>query len=262
MVEERGSNDASWDADSFERWLQQLASSRDASEDEVLQELASSLWVIDELERLVSETDLHETPPGMESPGQDGLGAPADIDALEDRISTVESGLETLREAHEEATADTATDLKHVEEVLRYLVDRSDTIESRLSTLEDDVANLRQLAEGRRQSQDSVKYIKRTAREHGVSKAVCTACESTVFIAHLSAPTCPMCAATLDRLSPKSGWFGRDELLAKSPETDGNESDNHRAASGRDQQTESADTESNGGETDATTDTDFEWLSG
>jgi hypothetical protein len=59
--------------------------------------------------------------------------------------------------------------------------------------------------------------LARTANRHGIKRAKCGDCETSVIIALLTEPSCPHCGATFEDIEPKRGFFGSNRLVVGRP---------------------------------------------
>jgi hypothetical protein len=135
--------------------------------------------------------------------------APADHDhkTLTGRLDEVERDLESIRA---EMDVDTRIDegFENYRELLERLLDRTETIESRLDTLGSTVLAAREQAERREQ----LASLTRTANREGVRTADCEECSETLDLGLLSDPSCPHCEMDFLELVVGRGLFGTATL--------------------------------------------------
>ncbi|MFB6082511.1 MAG: hypothetical protein ABEJ67_06785 [Halanaeroarchaeum sp.] len=154
--------------------------------------------------------------------------APADH-SHEDLATTVEEAAATAdRTATQvEAMAETVTAVEerldagfeNYEEILTYLVDRTDDLADHTETMASAIVALRRevaAAATGVERMERADRLKRRANEEGVATASCGACESEVQVALLTDPECPFCGATFTDVEAKKGFFGSARLAVGS----------------------------------------------
>jgi chromosome segregation ATPase len=101
------------------------------------------------------------------------------------------------------------------EDVLSYLTDTTEELESKVDTLAGAVVDLRRRTrelESEATARRAVGDLRREANRTGTRTATCEDCRSTVDVALLDEPGCPNCQATFERLEPSRGFFGSATL--------------------------------------------------
>jgi len=154
--------------------------------------------------------------------------APADHTHAElaESVAAVTAGLEEL-EAELSALEETVTDgFENFEEVLAYLVDEIDEIDSRTVTLANAVVDSRNREQGREggsRRRAAADRLKLAANRAGISQAACEACASSVEIGLLTVPDCPHCGREFTDVKSKRLFFGSNTLLTEesTPELEG-----------------------------------------
>ncbi|SFC36736.1 hypothetical protein SAMN05444422_107226 [Halobiforma haloterrestris] len=123
----------------------------------------------------------------------------ADLEALEE---TVDGGFDNF------------------EEVLDYLLERTDRLEERSTVLATAVVDLRDrwddLVERERQ-RAQVEDLKLAANRLGIRSAACEECDASVDLALLTAPECPHCASPFADVRERTSFFGSHTLETGNP---------------------------------------------
>ena len=128
------------------------------------------------------------------------------VDGLDSTLSDVESDLEA--------------GFDNYEEILEYVLDTLDDLETRTTTLARATIQARErlhevaAAHGKRSAVDELKLA---ASQYGIESAACDGCGTSVRLALLTAPECPHCAASFEEVRPKSSLFGRPTLATGEP---------------------------------------------
>jgi hypothetical protein len=148
--------------------------------------------------------------------------APADHDHA-DLAERVERAAATASDADERATAvegRVEEGFENFEEVLSYLTDTTERLESRASTLARAAVDLRERTaalETERAARRVADEIRATAARSGDRTAVCEACSRDVRLGLLGRPACPHCGTAVTDLEPSRGLFGSATLLTGDP---------------------------------------------
>ncbi|UWG48686.1 Uncharacterized protein HSRCO_2422 [Halanaeroarchaeum sp. HSR-CO] len=137
----------------------------------------------------------------------------------------VATGLDRARQAKErtaslEETVDTIESrlergFENYEEILEYLVDRTDDLSEDLLSLQsatDALVRHLQVLRSRGQRRQRTDELKEAANRKGVTEARCDSCGSDVTVALLTEPACPVCNADVAGVTPKQGFFGSATL--------------------------------------------------
>lgn len=202
-------------------WLDDRAGELGVESDELLRQLVAAYRV--EAER--------------EEPGVPTLG---DLAALEDDVEgklddVRRRVVQTKQAVDAKATADHShpefqrladlddrlSDLEdRVDAVAAAGDDREDRLDAAADRLDDHEAKLTRIARAvvglqRGGSNAALVRIKQTAAREGYGTAVCDACDGSVDLGLLAAPTCPHCAADLDAVEPGGGWFKKPRLVGE-----------------------------------------------
>lgn len=136
-----------------------------------------------------------------------------------ERADVAAARAEAIAETVEDVERRLDTGFENYEEILAYLVDRTDDLTDHTETLAGALAGMRgQLARvvAHHQRRERTERLQRRANEEGVTVATCEACESEVQIPLLAAPECPFCGSTFADLEAKRGFFGSATLLTGS----------------------------------------------
>lgn len=137
-----------------------------------------------------------------------------------ERVEEVAQRIQSLETDFEDVEARLERGFENYEEILEYLVDRSDDVTAELTTLREATTaigrNLEVLRrrEARRQRADA---LKEEANRKGVTDARCESCGSDVNVAQLTEPACPVCSTDIAGVTPKQGFFGTATLDEGSP---------------------------------------------
>ena len=106
------------------------------------------------------------------------------------------------------------------EEILEYLTETSEDLETRTETLARATIGLRDRVaelETERSARAVADDIRETANRNGDATATCESCSGRIRLGLLSRPECPHCAATFEDVEPSSGLFGTATLLVGPP---------------------------------------------
>ncbi|MFB6133152.1 MAG: hypothetical protein ABEJ44_07100 [Halanaeroarchaeum sp.] len=155
--------------------------------------------------------------------------APADHDH-DDLRKGVQSGIERFEEAESriEALGDRLDEMAsrldrgfdNYEEILEYLVNRTDDLSADANALLDAMSGLRRHVRrlhARDQRERRTEELKDEANRKGVTEAKCESCANTVSVALLTEPSCPVCGTAVAGVTPKQGFFGSATLDSGSP---------------------------------------------
>lgn len=126
------------------------------------------------------------------------------IEAIEQRVDDLEDSVDALRE-------DLTAGFQNYEDVLEYLVETTDDLESRSETLGRATLSAReQLREvvGDQQRQEAVTELQRVANRMGVDDANCENCGESVRVSLLTDPKCPHCSNAFTDIEAKTGLRG------------------------------------------------------
>ncbi|EMA31368.1 hypothetical protein [Halobiforma nitratireducens] len=143
--------------------------------------------------------------------------APTDHDhreyADEGDLETLRSELATLEETVEGGFA-------NFEDVLDYLLERTDDLEERSTVLATAAVDLRKRWDDfveRERRRARVEDLKLAANRLGVRSAACEECDASVDIALLTAPECPHCASPVADVRESTSFFGSPTLETGEP---------------------------------------------
>jgi predicted Zn-ribbon and HTH transcriptional regulator len=114
------------DSETFEEWLQQAADSKGVSKQELMNQMLSSYWILDELTGLVGETE-RDADPDHRSPGPHEQ-VPEDVAEKSDAASSDPNA--------EEQSIDES--VQAIQEALRELVERQSAAEARQTAANED----------------------------------------------------------------------------------------------------------------------------
>lgn len=190
------------------RQVQVLSQRLDELDDEVDEKIAD---VRDRVIQVKRETD-QKAPAGHE---HDDLAAAVEeaTERADTAVTQVEAIVETVNAI--ERRLDAGFD--NYEEILSFLVDRTDDLADHTETVARALVDLRRRVQtigANVERRETTGRLKRQANEAGVTEASCGACGDDVRIALLTDPECPFCGASFTELEPKSGFFGSATLVA------------------------------------------------
>lgn len=143
--------------------------------------------------------------------------APLDHDHedLASQIQTVSSDIERIDEELASLDRRLAGGFENFEEIIEFLLDRTDALRADLQTLGGAVVSIQNRVEqlsAREQARARADRLKNEAAAHGVKTAVCESCRGKVNLAMLSEATCPTCESVFRELEPNPGFFGSSTL--------------------------------------------------
>jgi chromosome segregation ATPase len=140
-----------------------------------------------------------------------------------DLAGRVERAAATASDADERAVAverRVEKGFENFEEVVSYLTETTERLESRASTLARVAVDLRERTaalETERAARRVADEIRATAARDGDRTAACEACSRDVRLGLLGRPECPHCGATVTDLEPSRGLFGSATLVTGDP---------------------------------------------
>ena len=132
----------------------------------------------------------------VEALGNDFVDLTASVDRLEEEVDDVDGRM--------------SRGFSNYEEVLEYLVEATDDLNRKVTTVARTVVDLRATS-GRLESaaanRQEVDRLREVALDHGVTKAKCEECGRSIELGLLTTPHCPGCESTFVRLDPSRGFF-------------------------------------------------------
>ncbi|WP_313694758.1 hypothetical protein [Halorarum halobium] len=178
-------------------------------------ELASLTWEVDRLadrqdeqaESLAATRErLSEAAARMEEEQE------ASVAAVESAVRSLTERVEAVEDEQREVRGNLTEDLTHVEEVLRYLVERTNEFDDRLERLDRKLERELDVIREGQTGQQELADLMRSAAEHGIDGATCADCDGRVELGLLVEPRCPHCSSPIVDVTPKTGWFGSATL--------------------------------------------------
>lgn len=130
------------------------------------------------------------------------------LEDLDDEVSDVATSLSDLQDRVDQG-------FDNFEEVMEYLTDTTDRLESRTVTLAHALVETReelQKLASRDAARSAAENLQEAASQYGVRKAKCDHCETTVDVALLTRAECPHCSSPFVGIEPSSGFFGQNTL--------------------------------------------------
>ena len=143
-----------------------------------------------------------------------------DVATVETTVETVEKAVETIGETLESVEARLDQGFENYEEILEYLVDTTDDLSDKTSSLASALIALKgshQTVRAREQRRLRTEELKDTANRAGVTEATCDSCGKNVSIGLLTEPACPFCSSSVSGVTAKQGFFGSATLETGSP---------------------------------------------
>lgn len=143
-----------------------------------------------------------------------------DLAAVETTVETVEKAIETIGETVESVEARLDQGFENYEEILEYLVDTTDDLSDKTSSLASALIALKgshRTVRAREQRRLRTEELKDTANRAGVTEATCDSCGKNVSIGLLTEPACPFCGSSISGVTAKQGFFGSATLETGSP---------------------------------------------
>ncbi|MFC7238434.1 hypothetical protein ACFQS4_09410 [Saliphagus sp. GCM10025317] len=138
------------------------------------------------------------------------------LSAFEDRIdalSSLEADLEALSEAVDSG-------FENFEDVLEHVLETTDELERRSTTLATAVLDLREQRDAlaaRERRRSEAERLQRAASRLGIQTATCAACSTAVSMGLLTEPTCPYCGTQFADVSKKRSFLGSHTLETGEP---------------------------------------------
>ena len=128
--------------------------------------------------------------------------------------------LESLSGSVADLEAQVETGFENYEDVLEYLTDATDDLQTKLTTLAEATVGLRDQTRtlaARHATRAAANELAHLANRRGVESAVCGHCDERVHIGLLAAPKCPHCASKFSDVERKQSFFGSHTLVVGEP---------------------------------------------
>lgn len=129
------SNDPPVDADAFHQWVAHTADARDIPEDELLNQLVSAFWVLDEMNGLVADEDPFGSPPGDTPPGSSPTVPPARDPADDTADPNTRPAADAAEDDDSDGTAD-ADRSRSEESAVREIRELRDSLHTQLEMVQ------------------------------------------------------------------------------------------------------------------------------
>lgn len=178
--------------------------------------------------------------------------APASHDHsdLREQATVAAAEADALQESVEDLHSRVERGFDNYEEILEYLTETTDELETKVDTLAEAMLDVKERVEsrdGRRAAREATDELATEANRLGVRTGNCEECGQSVDVALLSAPNCPHCASTFSGIEKKqglSGLFGTSTLrVGDRPALDGAVADDAPDSGVTDKESESLPTE-------------------
>lgn len=217
----------------FEEWLELTAESRGVTEEEVLEQLISSYWTLNEMSEMIQGSEEAEEPDEPFSHPVSESFTPVTRSEFEEfeaeileRIDDIGARTAAL-EAEVEAPGDvSAADLEQrldeefdtIRTILRHLIDATEDNEDGLAALE---ARIEEGVSEFREQYSRLAHLKQQAMSLDIASADCDYCGTTVDLSMLLTPQCPNCGRTFTGVEPRRRvlgiGLGSDTLTVEPP---------------------------------------------
>lgn len=206
----------------FGEWLEMTAKSREVSKQEVLEQLISSYWTLNEMTEIIQQPE-GEPADQTDDPFEhavSGKAVPASRSEFENFASEVESQLADFdqrliaikADVEQEAQVSTEkieqrleTEFNTLRQILERLIALTNENEEEIDELH---RRIREDVAGIREEQSRLDHLQWRAMELGVSDAQCDNCDSEIDLSLLPSPNCPTCGQTFTDISPKRTILG------------------------------------------------------
>lgn len=129
---------------------------------------------------------------------------------LEEVHSETAGEVAALADSHSEFEARLDREFDSIENLFQHLLDRTDDLEYRLGAISDAHDEDMESVEDAVAEREQLTKIMREAHRKGISRAVCTSCETKVDLGLLQEPYCPGCDRSISGLEP-GGWLPFDK---------------------------------------------------
>lgn len=178
--------------------------------------------------------------------------APASHDHsdLREQATVAAAEADALQESVEDLHSRVERGFDNYEEILEYLTETTDELETKVDTLAEAMLDVKERVEsrdGRRAAREATDELATEANRLGVRTGNCEECGQSVDVALLSAPNCPHCASTFSGIEKNqglSGLFGTSTLrVGDRPALDGAVADDAPDSGVTDKESESLPTE-------------------
>lgn len=239
MADDSAVNDRSASLpDPVSQWLSDIAEEQDITEEELLNRF------------LHPESDGHAPPGATESVEELTQEIEATREEFQEKIEDVRKRvIQVKREADQKASADhshpevqeafsqlqrqvedfdgelaeleyqLSEGFENFEDILEYLTETTESLDTKLTTLAQAVINLRNQNQSLAERHDRDLVLQRILdtgnREH-VKRAECQSCEEKIDLALLSSPACPNCQELFSDLEVNKGFFNSSVLKTES----------------------------------------------
>lgn len=228
MTDDPSDRRGSRESHDAEEWIDRIAESEGLTREEVVEQLVSSYWTLQEMHGLIEQSE--EGTESAELPLDVERLFSEDVEALVDRLdrleAAVEEGTSTDPEAVnarvemlaqriaavEESLTERVGSLErrfdeefdNLETILDYLIETTDELDDQVES----VAEAQAADRRDREEEQRLVELKRLASRLGVRSAKCEYCDARVEIALLPTPHCPQCDRRFTDIQPATGWFG------------------------------------------------------
>jgi len=136
------------------------------------------------------------------------------VTQLEEVHSETAAEVAALADSHSEFEARLDREFDSIEDLFEHLLDRTDDLEHRLGAIPDARDAELESVEDAVAEREQLTGIMREAHRKGISRAVCTSCETKVDLGLLQEPYCPGCDRSVSGLE-RGGWLPFDRPSLK-----------------------------------------------
>lgn len=215
-------NDAFNDPDSarsesfvFGEWIDRIAESNGLTRDEILEQLVSSYWLLNEMSEMIEQSGESGDVFSQELGASVAWPNQAEFDSLEedltDRLEELDDRIDAL-EADVEAGPTTEAlkermdlEFDHLRSILEYMLESIDEARADIDSIDHRFdREMIVLYEQRKR----LTQLKQLATRLGVSTAECGYCRLPVDLSMLTLPECPQCERGFTNIEPRRTFFG------------------------------------------------------
>lgn len=204
----------------FGEWLERMAESRGSSEDEILEQLISSYWKVQELSEILQGLEQYDESDETASrfdnksvvhvAGTEFEKFRAEVN---DRIGDLGTRMNALESEVQSSDDDDAAELKRridnefatIRKILNHLIDATEANRADLAALEDEIV------EGDSEFQVEIQrlaHLRQQAMSLGIDSGDCGYCGTVVDLSLLVSPRCPNCGRYFTDIEPRKTVFG------------------------------------------------------
>lgn len=237
----------------LEAWIEFQASSTGVDREQVLDDLVSAYWALNEIIGLLGHLDTgeHSLPEELPEPPTDRQSTEAlteKLEGFENRLDTLQNRVEELEgadvevdvseyearisdlreetnrverelvERNQETLTYVKSEFANLRPIIEHLLDHTDTLDVQQDSLSESVDDIVASVEDVDEfvtSQRHLGGLLQEATRQDVERATCEHCEETVLLSMLTTPECPTCDSTFTGIEHRRSRFWRKKPVLR-----------------------------------------------